>query len=86
MTAFSIEAASRSDALDLLRRLGHYSPWLLELTQGRWYVRGALGGSSYDDLHAVLDRWADERSARVPPVAFVDASGGGPANAASKAS
>lgn len=72
MTSFSIEAASRWDAVDLQGRLGSYSPWLIELTRGRWYVRGSVGSGSHDDLRAVLVGWADDRSAAVPSIVFVE--------------
>jgi hypothetical protein len=76
MTSFSIETASRWDAVDLQRRLGPYSPWLIELTRGRWYVRGSLGAGSHDDLRAVLAGWADDHSTAVPAIVFVESAHG----------
>lgn len=74
MTAFSLEAASRWDAVDLQRELAAYSPWLMEVTRDRWYVRGSLGSGSAADLHDLLARWATDRALAAPEIVFIETS------------
>jgi len=76
MTAFSLQAESRWDAVDLQRHLGSYSPWLLELSRGRWYVRGSVEPDAVADLKDVLERWAAARRLAIPPLVLIDTSPG----------
>ena len=74
MTAFSLEAESRLDAVDLQGHLGPYAPWLIELTRGRWYVRGSVEPDAVDELKDVLARWADSRRLDVPALVLIETS------------
>lgn len=59
-----IESTTRSDALDLVRRLPELHTYLVQLGDSRWHVCVKPDGSADDLLPVLLDRaelWASER-------------------------
>jgi len=69
VSAFSVEAGTRWDAVALQRRLDEFSPWMIELRHGEWFVRGNLRGHSLAELQAEVETWVRER--RLGPATIV---------------
>lgn len=61
MSAFSVEAGTRWDAVALQEQLRAFSPWMIELRHGEWFVRGSLRNHSLAELQAQVDTWVRER-------------------------
>jgi hypothetical protein len=74
VSSFSVGAGSRLDALALQRHLALFSPWLVELRRGEWYVQGSLRGHSVADLEREVAVWSEERHLPATPVEVVHGS------------
>lgn len=74
MTSFAVETSSRWDAIDLQRELSGYAPWLVELSRGRWNVRGSVDPDGVAALEELLAVWAAGRTTAVPALLLLDIS------------
>jgi hypothetical protein len=78
VNAFSVEAGSRWNAMALQRRLSGYSPWMIELRHGEWFVRGDLRGHSLAELQSHVDTWVRERHLGPATIEMLDDAPQGP--------